>query len=134
MKGIYVLVISLNRNISLDIGALGTVSFDKGLYAYVGSAQNNLEKRIVRHHRKVKKKFWHIDYLLSNRFVEVVTVLCMEADRSVECRIAGKLGRKGNAVKHFECSDCSCVTHLFRVEDSGFLSDFMSSWNKEGCF
>ena len=126
MKGIYVLIISVNRNIGVNIGALGTVSFDKGLYVYVGSAQNNLEKRIARHHRKVKKKFWHIDHLLSNSFAEVVTESYMETDKSAECRIARRLSQKGIAVKHFGCSDCNCVSHLFKVENFGSLSDFIS--------
>jgi Uri superfamily endonuclease len=43
MQGIYVLVIWLDDDVSLQIGALGERKFKKGLYAYVGSAQANLE-------------------------------------------------------------------------------------------
>ena len=64
MKGIYILLISIAGRISVSVGALGDKSFQKGLYVYVGSAQNNLEKRVKRHLRKVKRRFWHIDYLL----------------------------------------------------------------------
>jgi len=126
VKGIYVLVIFVSRDVKLRIGALGSVNFEKGLYAYVGSAQNGLEKRVRRHLRKTKKKFWHIDYLLDNDAVRVVKVFCKEVEKPEECRIAETLSEKGIPVLNFGCSDCSCMSHLFRVNDYGFLRDFMS--------
>lgn len=57
MKGIYILLISITRDISVSVGALGNKDFHKGLYAYVGSAQNNLEKRVERHLRRSKESF-----------------------------------------------------------------------------
>lgn len=126
MKGVYVLVISVGKDIEVGVGALGSISFEKGLYAYVGSAQNNLEKRIKRHLRKAKRKFWHVDYLLDNDAVEVVKVFYKKADKAEECRIARGLAERGVAVKNFGCSDCGCVSHLFRVEDYGFFKGFMS--------
>lgn len=126
MKGIYVLVISVEEDIRINVGALGNTFFEKGLYAYVGSAQGGLEKRIGRHLLRTKGKFWHVDYLLDNDAVEVREILYKEADKSNECRTAAKLGERGAAVKNFGCSDCSCFSHLFRVEDYGFLRDFMS--------
>jgi sugar fermentation stimulation protein A len=112
VKGVYVLAISVGKDIMVNVGALGSVFFEKGLYAYVGSAQNSLEKRIERHLRKAKKKFWHIDYLLDDDAVRIVRVFCKEAEKSKECRIARKLNEKGVAVKGFGCSDCGCVSHL----------------------
>lgn len=126
MKGAYVLVISIRKDIQVNVGALGSMSFEKGLYAYVGSAQNSLEKRVERHLGRAKRKFWHIDYLLDNDAVEVVKAFYKEADKAEECRIAKGLAEKGVAVKNFGCSDCGCVSHLFRVEDYGFLKGFMS--------
>lgn len=126
MKGVYVLIISVGKDIGVNVGALGSVFFEKGLYAYVGSAQNGLEKRVERHLRKAKKRFWHIDYLLDNDAARIVKVFYKEVERSEECRIAGKLSEKGVAVVNFGCSDCDCVSHLFRVNDYGFLRDFMS--------
>jgi Uri superfamily endonuclease len=125
VKGVYVLVISVDENIEVDVGALGSIGFEEGLYAYVGSAQNSLEKRVKRHLRKAKRNFWHIDYLLDNEAVRVVKVFYKESDKAEECRIAEKLSEKGIAVKGFGCSDCGCVSHLFRVDDYGFLRDFM---------
>jgi Uri superfamily endonuclease len=126
VNGVYVLIISVDKDIRVNVGALGSIFFERGLYAYVGSAQSSLEKRIERHLRKSKRKFWHIDHLLDNEFVNVVKVFSKEADKAEECRIAGKLGERGFAVKNFGCSDCSCVSHLFRIDDYGFLKNFMS--------
>jgi len=125
VKGVYVLVISVDENIEVDVGALGSISFEKGLYAYVGSAQSSLEKRVKRYLRKAKRNFWHIDYLLDNEAVRIVKVFYKEADKAEECRIAEKLSERGVAVKNFGCSDCGCVSHLFRIDDYGFLRDFM---------
>lgn len=125
MRGIYVLIVSVSKNIRVNIGALGNIFFKRGLYAYVGSAQNGLEKRIERHLEKSKRKFWHIDYLLENDAVEIVKVFYKKADKSEECKVAEKLVDKGVAVENFGCSDCGCVSHLFRVDDYGFLKDFM---------
>ena len=70
MKGVYVLLVSVCRQIIVDIGKLGAVTFRKGFYAYVGSDQNNLEKRIARHLRRNKRIFWHIDYLLDSKYAK----------------------------------------------------------------
>jgi Uri superfamily endonuclease len=126
VKGVYVLIVSVDKDIRVNVGGLGSIFFERGLYAYVGSAQNGLERRIERHLRKAKKKFWHVDYLFDDDAVRVVKVFCKEAEKSEECRIARKLSEKGVAVKRFGCSDCGCVSHLFRVDGYGFLRDFMS--------
>lgn len=125
MKGIYILLIWVTKNISLSVGALGDVNFQKAFYAYVGSAQNNLEKRVERHLRRVKQKFWHIDYLLGNRQAEVVRVFCKSAGRFEECRIAERLGEVAVPIRGFGSSDCACKSHLFKIEDHGYLSGFM---------
>ena len=64
------------------VGALGTLHFARGLYAYVGSAQNGLEKRIERHFRKEKLRFWHVDYLLANPASRIVAVFFKEAPKT----------------------------------------------------
>jgi Uri superfamily endonuclease len=61
LKGIYVLIVKINKTINVNIGALGLLNFPEGLYAYVGSAQNNLELRVKRHQSKEKRLFWHIN-------------------------------------------------------------------------
>ncbi len=114
-KGIYVLVISISVDTRIDVGALGSIDFVKGLYAYVGSAQGDLEKRVQRHLRKAKQKFWHIDYLLDDDKVQVLKVFRKEAGKPDECKVAKKINRKGFPIKRFGSSDCKCVSHLFRL-------------------
>jgi len=125
MKGIYALVISVEKNLVVNVGALHGIPFERGLYVYVGSAQNGIETRTARHLRKVKKRFWHIDYLLSADNVNVLKVLGKTGPRSEECKFARKLDKLGKTVKGFGSSDCNCVGHLFRLDNCEFLSRWM---------
>jgi Uri superfamily endonuclease len=125
LKGIYILIIQVNSDVVVHVGALGKLTFKKGLYAYVGSAQNNLEKRVRRHIRKEKRKFWHIDYLLDNDATKIIAVFHKQADKAEECAVAKAIGERGEAVAGFGSSDCNCKGHLCRIEDYGFLQEFM---------
>ena len=125
LKGVYVLVISVGKDIRVKVGGLGRVIFGKGLYAYVGSAQNSLEKRIERHIRKDKQKFWHIDYLFGNESVKVLKVFQKTAGRPEECKIAKELDARGVSIMGFGSSDCNCKSHLFRIQDYEFLRKLM---------
>ena len=125
LKGVYVLIIQVDEDTDMNVGALGRLTFKKGLYAYVGSAQNNLEQRVKRHIRKEKRRFWHIDYLLDNDATKVVEVFHKQADKTEECAIAKVIGKRGEPVDGFGSSDCSCKSHLFRIGDFGFLQEFM---------
>jgi len=42
MKGSYILVIFLSKDVKIEIGALGALSFSKGYYLHVGSAMGNV--------------------------------------------------------------------------------------------
>jgi len=117
IKGIYVLFISVERDISVKVGALGKVKFNKGNYTYIGSAQNGIRKRVARHLKREKRKFWHIDYLLAQKYARVEKVLYKEAAKKEECKMAQALFRFGNPVRGFGCSDCSCQSHLFKVKE-----------------
>lgn len=125
MKGIYVLIVSVSKGISVSVGALGIVRFEKGLYGYVGSAQNSLDRRIERHLGNNKRKFWHIDYLLANDAAEVVRVFYKEAGKLEECCISKKLAERGVPVKGFGSSDCVCNAHLVKIENYDFLRELM---------
>lgn len=113
MKGIYGLEIFLKQDSHIKIGALGTVDFEKGLYYYIGSAQNNLEKRIERHKKPKTKLHWHIDYLLNDENANLERVFCKVADKTEECRVAEQISAKNKSMKGFGCTDCSCRSHLF---------------------
>ncbi len=117
MKGIYCLHLKIGKKIGMKVGSLGFVYFPKGNYIYVGSAQNSLEKRILRHFSKSKKIRWHIDYLLKSRWVKIKKVFYKIADKSEECKTATLLFKFGTAIKKFGCSDCKCFSHLFKIEN-----------------
>jgi|SRR5271157_474424 len=125
MKGIYVLLVSINQDISVNVGALGMKNFTEGFYAYVGSAQINLEKRVKRHIKRVKPRFWHIDYLLSRRETKVEQIFYKQAGRPEECTAAKKLAEVGTPVKGFGSSGCSCMSHFFKIENYSCLNRFM---------
>jgi len=121
-KGIYVLFISVERDIPVKVGALGEIKFSKGKYTYVGSAQNGIERRVARHLKREKKRFWHIDYLLTQKYVKVEKIFYKEAAKKEECKIAQALFRFGNPIRGFGCSDCSCQSHLFKIKKELFSS------------
>jgi len=115
--GIYTLIIKLSKKREVKIGRLGTFVFPKGYYAYTGSAQNGLEKRINRHLSSEKKFHWHIDYLL--RYAKVIKVV-RYVGRKDECELNNVAGQSTGAtqiVKKFGSSDCNCVTHLYYFEN-----------------
>jgi Uri superfamily endonuclease len=111
MKGTYLLVMTLPKDSSVTVGKKGILHFQKGCYAYVGSALNGLEQRIERHLRHHKRNHWHIDYLLP--FTEIVEIFYTENTRKEECRIAKVLNRRFENIPGFGCSDCACTSHLF---------------------
>ena len=125
LKGIYVLIIQIDKAIKPQIGALGELIFHEGLYAYVGSAQNNLELRVARHRRKEKPLFWHIDYLLNNEAAKVMAVYYKPGRKTEECKIARLLEANAQPIAGFGCSDCHCSSHLFHVQNFDFLREHM---------
>ena len=119
------LIIQVDKDLDVNVGALGKLRFEKGLYAYVGSAQTNLEKRIYRHFRKEKVKFWHVDYLLDNDAAKIIKVFFKGANKVEECETAKVIGEKDKPISGFGCSDCKCKSHLFLIGDYGFLQETM---------
>ncbi|MEM1539051.1 MAG: GIY-YIG nuclease family protein [Candidatus Bathyarchaeia archaeon] len=123
MKGIYVLLMSVSKNIIVEVGALGNICFEKGIYTYVGSAQRNLDRRLKRHFQAGKRKFWHIDYLVANVNVYILKSFYKEAEKPEECIVAQRFSKVGSAVKNFGCSDCRCKSHLFKFDDHHIVED-----------
>ena len=116
MKGVYCLIMKVKKNIPIKIGALGKINFKKGNYVYVGSAQNNVEKRVQRHLTKEKKLHWHIDYLLALPQAVIRTVEVRPWRAGAECRWARQTRHEGGRVviDGFGASDCRnrCGAHL----------------------
>ncbi len=117
-KGTYVLALTLGSPSDAEVGALGVLHFDPGLYVYVGSAMGGLDQRLSRHLRKDKAIRWHIDRL---------TTICDSSeayesypDPIPECELAAKAAECGMvpAAEGFGCSDCRCRTHLFKADRS----------------
>lgn len=115
MKGIYILLIEIKKPINIKIGKLKNIEFKKGLYYYIGSAQNSLEKRIKRHLSNKKKLHWHIDYLLKNKNSKIIKILFSNKNKRFECITAKKLLKSGTPINKFGCSDCKCSSHLIRI-------------------
>ncbi|MEO0102860.1 MAG: GIY-YIG nuclease family protein [candidate division WOR-3 bacterium] len=111
MKGSYLLLLKNDKEQIIKVGALGKINFRPGYYLYVGSALNNLEKRIKRHKRKRKKKFWHIDYLTTK--FQFLGAKGFPPAKKNECQIASRLKKNFFSIKNFGASDCSCPSHLF---------------------
>lgn len=111
MIGCYVLLIELKDDKKTRVGKLGNFIFKKGFYAYVGSALNGLDHRIRRHIRKIKKKRWHIDYILD--YAKIIDVFYKENEKKEECNIAKKFEENLDFIPKIGCSDCKCDSHLF---------------------
>ncbi|MFQ6053962.1 MAG: DUF123 domain-containing protein [Candidatus Bathyarchaeia archaeon] len=125
-KGAYCLCITVEGEVAVEVGALGRHTFTPGRYIYVGSALSGLEARVRRHlntsRGAPKAVRWHIDYLLREPAVRVDAVYTHVSDERVECEIAAEVARRGVPLRGFGCSDCRCESHLYKVEDCGFLS------------
>jgi len=116
-RGSYIVILRLREDTDLSFGNSGDIEFRKGYYLYVGSAMNNLEKRIERHRRRRKKVFWHIDYLRER--AEFYTALPVRATTPLECSIAKALEDITDwSVPGFGASDCLCETHLFGMYEN----------------
>jgi len=124
-RGSYCLCVRVKEEAEIRVGAIGTLSFLRGLYIYVGSAMNSLEPRLTRHLRTSRGEGrvikWHIDYLLSHPAVKIENIYAVEGAAKKECEIAAKVAKMGEPVPRFGSSDCRCRSHLYRVEDCRFL-------------
>ncbi|RLF20249.1 MAG: GIY-YIG nuclease family protein [Thermoprotei archaeon] len=131
--GVYVLVININKDVNVKIGKLGSFTFPKGLYVYVGSARGkhstSLKWRILRHIRPNKRLKWHIDYLLVEKPVELKDVVFAVTESNYECDIVRELISTNCfkiQVRNFGSSDCRCPAHLLRYVAPGNKEELVS--------
>ncbi|NTU42688.1 MAG: DNA/RNA nuclease SfsA [Nitrospirales bacterium] len=111
-RGSCIIILRLNKDREITVGALGSQKFPKGYYLYVGSAIENLTARISRHQRMRKNPQWPIDHLRNE--AEFIAGLSIRASERLECSIAGRLREITEwSVPGFGSSDCGCDTHLF---------------------
>jgi len=125
LRGAYCLCISVSADTEVCVGALGHLAFPRGRYVYIGSALNSLEPRITRHIKTSEGTHhvthWHIDYLLREPAATLSRIYFAETDEKIECLLASGVAGHGEPVEGFGCSDCSCRSHLYRVDEFGFL-------------
>ena len=115
-RGNYLLILHLDVDRQIEVGAMGAVFFKKGYYIYVGSAKRNLSQRVNRHLRRRKKFFWHIDYLREH--ADACSAIPIRSSVNLEHELAKSLGAIAAwQIRGFGSSDCSCPTHLFGLED-----------------
>ena len=107
----------VRRDLRIRIGSLGIIKFKRGHYIYVGSDQKNLERRIQRHKRRIKKVKWHIDYLTTNDDVKAMEAAVYNLPKEYECKLADMLrNMMFKPIKGFGSSDCRCISHLYRID------------------
>ena len=126
-RGSYCLCVQVRKDSEIRVGSLGVITFPRGHYVYVGSALNGLIPRLGRHIRTSRGKgtvtHWHIDYLLREPCVEIVAIYATNWAVRLECEIVTHIAEKGEAVPRFGCSDCACLSHLYRVKSFGFIRE-----------
>jgi len=126
MRGSYFLILELKRDKKIKNWKLR-----KGFYLYVGSGMKGLENRVLRHLRKRKRKFWHIDYLTSDKDCKPIFVILRLESEKKECKYARKFIEFANGIKGFGCSDCNCYSHLFYFRELNSCMEAVSKVLKD---
>ncbi|ABS60668.1 MULTISPECIES: GIY-YIG nuclease family protein [Fervidobacterium] len=110
MKGSYILVLELSEDRKIYKWDL-----KRGLYVYVGSAMNNMEKRIQRHLSSKKKFHWHIDYLLEHATVKYIFMI--SSNKKIEEEISKQFSKEFSGPKGFGSTDLDVETNLYYIDD-----------------
>ena len=125
--GTYVLVMQLDRSLTLRVGQLGAVPFRAGFYAYAGSAlgPGGIAARLGRHVRGGAVVHWHIDHLRRTaRAHEAWFATGRARHEHVWARALGRMPRAATALGGFGSSDCRCVSHLVYFDVPPTLAEF----------
>ncbi len=128
-KGIYILELFADKDFIISAKKFIGVTFPKGYYYYIGSAQKNLKSRIERHLRKEKIIHWHIDHLTTHKSINITnTFIIPKAEKNIEAEIANNFVDYFDAqivVNGFGNSDTKeTKTHLFYRESEIEISAF----------
>ena len=111
---LYIVLTYVPRRATVRVGALGAVVFERGWYAYVGSAARARQARVARHLATGKPLRWQADYLFAafpGRGAWLVD------GAAGECELAGALAALPGASRRprrFGAGDCRCAGHLVR--------------------
>jgi Uri superfamily endonuclease len=119
--GTYALVLSLPREVHLQVGALGVCLFQRGIYVYIGSAfgSGGLRGRLSHHLRLAPQPHWHIDYLRQSAEIEQIWYTINSACEHAWAKTFQEMPGSTIPMPHFGSSGCRCPAHLF-----GFAASF----------
>lgn len=116
VRGRYILLLGLSTTTRICLRSGTAFDLEAGTYGYVGSAAGpgGLAARVGRYLRPSSRLHWHIDHLLP--IAEVLEVIFFNLQVE-ECALADRLSRQREVepVRGFGCSDCRCLSHLFRL-------------------
>ncbi|MBK3774840.1 DUF123 domain-containing protein [Azospirillum brasilense] len=115
-SGAYVLLIALDRNLTLRLPGKPESVLPPGRYLYCGSARGpgGLRARVGRHFRRDKPERWHVDRLTAaGRLLGAWIV-----PGGDECALVAALSGLPVPVPGFGSSDCRrCASHLLHWPD-----------------
>ncbi|MCE4619237.1 MAG: GIY-YIG nuclease family protein [Desulfurococcales archaeon] len=137
-KGVYILILGVESDQSLDIGSLGRHRVEKGYYAYIGSAKGpgGIRARLCRHIHRCGRRHWHIDYFRDIAKPIAFTYCCQEnASESWLYHILAR--RLQPYIRGFGSSDNPGVySHLFKCGDSieGCIEEVEACIGEIECF
>ncbi len=133
--GTYVLIFYIKKPIKLRFKGKENL-IEPGHLLYFGSARNGLVSRLKYHLLKQdKKKHWHVDWLTTNKDVEIEAVGYNIDENESECKISQHVLEKklGDIViKKFGSTDCKCITHLFHVKSMQEYWEILQDLNEKG--
>ena len=112
---LYVVLTYVPRRTTVPVGALGPIVFERGWYAYVGSAAKARRARVARHLATGKPLRWHAAYLFT---VFPARRAWLVDGAAGECELAGALAALPGAARRphgFGAGDCRCAGHLVRL-------------------
>jgi Uri superfamily endonuclease len=129
---LYVVLSHVPRRSRLAVGSLGTVTFKRGWYAYVGSALRARSARVARHLEREKVLRWHADYLFTAFPGECAWLVDGAAGECELARALAALPGAGRGPRRFGAGDCRCAGHLVRLPRRPLRRDIVAAAQAAG--
>jgi Uri superfamily endonuclease len=134
VKGLYIFWLAIPRPCLVRVGSLGTIDFQAGHYAYVGSAMGpgGIFGRLKHHCSISSKPHWHIDYLRNYGVPE--TAWAIPDTCGGECSLAEvvqNMSRSMLPAAGFGASDCNCSAHLFCFACRPHVDEFLAQARRQ---
>ena len=111
-SGIYSLLLELEKDMCITVGALGNIKFLAGYYSYTGSARGGGGFVRIRRHLDVAAgrnptRRWYIDYLLPHTIPRGVVLT--HTDQDLECQISETIGLHTETIHRFGNPLCTPI-------------------------